>query len=804
MKFLNLEYLLRNIKSCLWLYIMIFFLINVYTLNIFSGNLVSKEQLNVETGPKVEFDATKRLFDSQLSYLKELNFYLQYLAQIVSKNKLHNCKSKDFLHWIKHHQRVILELETYNGISPTQENLNNLVLNIGLLAGNLVKNVKNKFSNLEYFGFNQNRRQNNSIEFADIDKLSSMSYINSKVIENLKLEIDNMGLTNLNKLVRKLDLLNDKYKITTMAEYAPLASLALASGVYFLPKSIFKNVPILRNVKDFLGTSIYTDPNGVDPKYKEQYYKHHVAEDGFASLFNVFDSKIFTGLGFVFTAYFSNSSLSPYTKFLRMVIANKWNRLKGFKVDDIARGGEVIEGLTLDDERIIGLDNQIEELYKLVNYIVEPEIYDKANTGLDKGILLAGPSGSGKTFIAKALCGTLNKAMRQKGFKSKFAFKVIKPSDVVWDTDGLKKIIAEAKQDAPCILFVDEIHNLPLQAKDFAGNVLTAFLTEMSGVNTETDARHQFIILGATDKPHLLDRALLRPGRFGNIIYLEEPNYENRKKYFEVNLKNRAVNIKNLDIDLLVRQTQGCSYSDLGYIIKNALFKACTNSDQLTQKALQEQICKHVYKLRDDISFTPFEKKHIAAHQAGHALMYSLLNPERKLELVTIAGSWRKIEESSQWDLLKQKTLNSLKSTKYSGLFTYLPAESLDIEDSDEKAKLAKISLAGALAERVLLGSPGYKCSSKLKQNIFHSKDKAKALNYLKSIVFDGLEPETVPKAIRENLEVKAYNMLLEAEAEVLEILNNNKVVLDKISQELEDKVTLTYADIRQIIGDLV
>ena len=139
--------------------------------------------------------------------------------------------------------------------------------------------------------------------------------------------------------------------------------------------------------------------------------------------------------------------------------------------------------------------------------------------------------------------------------------------------------------------------------------------------------------------------------------------------------------------------------------------------------------------------------------------MYALLKPNQELQLVTIRGRWRKIQEGRIWDDKERKAIYDSKSTKYGGLFTYLPNELVDIQDTDQKIKMAKIKLAGILAEKILLGSPGYTHQYKFKQNAFHNNDKGKALNYIKSIVFDGMSQEIMPKEIKNNLEIKAYNM---------------------------------------------
>lgn len=737
----------------------------------------------------------------QVNHVEQIGSFLQYLVQVVNKRKLNVAKKKEFFAWIKYHQKVILEFESRfekQGIHLYTDEFYSLMLNLNLFTNHILKSVNNKLDNLGDFNFYKDTK---CIKEINLEVLQELSVENIKSIKELKKSVNSIGLTTINKVTRALDLLNDKYSITTILEHSPLILLTATTGIYLTPQRYFKNIPILKNIKELIGTYICTDKEAfdqLDEKQKAVLSRH--PEQGIANLFNIVDSSMLKALSILSTAYMTNTPLSPYTKMVKDIIRNQWDKLKGFEVEDIISRGQIIKDITLDDEKLIGLDSQIEELYNLVRYVVDPEKYDRSNSNLDKGILLVGPSRNGKTYAARALCGTLNRAMKEKGYNSRFAFKELKPGDIKWSFEGIKSIIDQARKDAPCILFIDEIHNLPLQTKEAGGDLLTQFLTGMSGVNNENDARHQMIILGATNQPELLDTALLQPGRFGNIIYFEKPNYQNRKKYFDIMLKNSAVDVSKIDIDSLAKQTQGCSYGDLELIIKGTRFKACTYSKNIVQDNIQEQINKHVYKLRAEFNVTDQEKKHLAAHQAGHAFMYALLKPNQELQLVTIRGRWRKIQEGRIWDDKERKAIYDSKSTKYGGLFTYLPNELVDIQDTDQKIKMAKIKLAGILAEKILLGSPGYTHQYKFKQNAFHNNDKGKALNYIKSIVFDGMSQEIMPKEIKNNLEIKAYNMLNDLEKETLEILNNNRDILEKLAKELEVKLTLTFDEIKEII----
>ena len=433
---------------------------------------------------------------------------------------------------------------------------------------------------------------------------------------------------------------------------------------------------------------------------------------------------------------------------IRLALREQWEKLKGFtptKPKD-----DFVEDVNLDDERLIGIDSQIEELRRLVQYITNPEIYDRSNCGLEKGILLTGPSGNGKTYIARALCGQLNKY--SKG-GARYRFKELKWGEVRWSSEGIKTVIEQAKKEAPCVLFIDEIHNLPLQTKE-GGETLTEFLTGMSGVNSENDVKHQIILLAATNQPEKLDSALLRPGRFGTIINFEKPLYDQRKIYFEIMLKLNAIDNKHIDIDSLARQTQGWSYSELESIVKGARFIARTLAKGVAQEHFQQKINKHL-RLRDVVPPTETEKQYIAAHTAGHALMYVLLNSQEKLEFATIKGRWPKVKEIDMFNGLKepnqQRQQYQSKKTKYGHVFTYSNTEIMKIDTKEEKEKQCKIKLAGSLAQKLLLGASSYS---------YRPKDKQKALNEIKSILLDGLLENNLSNAAQNELNQQASELL--------------------------------------------
>ncbi|MHB9148447.1 MAG: AAA family ATPase, partial [Candidatus Amoebophilus sp.] len=343
-------------------------------------------------------------------------------------------------------------------------------------------------------------------------------------------------------------------------------------------------------------------------------------------------------------------------------LSKYWEQLKGYKIpiNDDSRY-EVEETITLEDERLIGLESQIAQLKDLALYITEPDMFDRQGVSLGKGILLVGPTRCGKTLTARALAGTINRILKAKGSKRKFGFKEVKFSEAVWRNDGIKNLIEDARQNAPCVLFIDELHNLPLQSNsEFGNRPLNEFLTGMSGINSENDAKQQVIILGATNKPELLDSALLQPGRFGTLIHFEKPDFEKRKQYFNIMFKRNIIDSSQFDIDLLAQHTEGCSYGDLDEILRDPRFVARKQAKRLTQEFILDKIHSHVHRLRKELPLIEQEKKIVAAHQAGKALAHAILQPESKMILVSIQGAIPQIQEANRAQTLIDKNSKNI------------------------------------------------------------------------------------------------------------------------------------------------
>ena len=219
---------------------------------------------------------------------------------------------------------------------------------------------------------------------------------------------------------------------------------------------------------------------------------------------------------------------------------------------------------TFDD--IIGHEAFKHQLNRYVEYIMDPDKFDRAGATPERGILFAGPPQTGKTMLAEATAGEILKRQMLNGNTDKFSFLVFTPAEI--NESGIDFILWLAEAQAPCIVFIDELDLYGLQ-RERNTKMLGEFLTAMSGaMNTEKSKR--IILLGATNKPENLDQALLQHGRFGKILYFDYPSFEERKQFFNKKLlQDLGLTFKDTFVEKLTRETENCTYNDLKAIVNH-------------------------------------------------------------------------------------------------------------------------------------------------------------------------------------------------------------------------------------------
>ena len=311
------------------------------------------------------------------------------------------------------------------------------------------------------------------------------------------------------------------------------------------------------------------------------------------------------------------------------------------------------DGIHFSD--VAGEDEAKENLTEIVEYLHDPSKYSEIGASMPKGILLVGPPGTGKTLLAKAVAGEAN-----------VPFFSISGSDFVEMFVGVgasrvRDLFRQAKEKAPCIVFIDEIDavgrargkNVGFSSNDERENTLNQLLTEMDGFDTNSGV----IILAATNRADILDKALLRAGRFDRQIHVDLPELKERIEIFNVHLKGLKVE-EGFDVEFMAKHTPGFSGADIANVCNEAALTAArkdkTEIDRQDFLDAVDRIIGGLERKADII--TPREKKSIAHHEAGHATVSWLLpyaNPLFKVTLIprgsALGAAWYLPEERKLW-----------------------------------------------------------------------------------------------------------------------------------------------------------
>lgn len=310
----------------------------------------------------------------------------------------------------------------------------------------------------------------------------------------------------------------------------------------------------------------------------------------------------------------------------------------------------------VDFKDVAGLEEAKMEVKEIVDFLKNPKKYTDLGGKIPKGALLVGPPGTGKTLLAKAVAGEAN-----------VPFFSISGSDFVEMFVGVgasrvRDLFKQAKEKAPCIVFIDEIdavgrargRNPNFGANDERENTLNQLLTEMDGFASNAGV----IILAATNRADVLDKALLRAGRFDRQIHVELPDLNERKEIFKVHMKPLKMD-KHVNVDLLAKQTPGFSGADIANICnESALIAARKGKKSVQMQDFMDAIDRIVGGLeRKNKIITPLEKKTIAYHEAGHATVSWLLENANPLVKVTIIPRGRAL--GAAWYLPEERQITT-------------------------------------------------------------------------------------------------------------------------------------------------
>ncbi|HOU96284.1 MAG TPA: ATP-dependent zinc metalloprotease FtsH [Bacteroidales bacterium] len=435
---------------------------------------------------------------------------------------------------------------------------------------------------------------------------------------------------------------------------------------------------------------------------------------------------------------------------------------------------------------VAGLEEAKMEVMEIVDFLKNPKKYTQLGGKIPKGALLIGPPGTGKTLLAKAVAGEAN-----------VPFLSLSGSDFVEMFVGVgasrvRDLFKQAKEKAPCIVFIDEIdavgrargRNPNFGANDERENTLNQLLTEMDGFSTNSGV----IILAATNRADILDRALLRPGRFDRQIYIELPDLKEREAIFKVHLRPLKLD-KNIDISFLARQTPGFSGADIANVCNEAaLIAARRNKTVVEKQDFIDAIDRIIGGLeRKNKIISQDEKKRIAYHEAGHATVSWLLEHSSPLVKVTIIPRGKAL--GAAWYLPEERQL-----TTYEQII-------------DEMTS----ALGGRAAEQLVFGKISTGALSDLEKvtkqayamvTYFGMSDKLGNISFYDSTAqmeFNFTKPYSEKTAELIDEEVKV--IVERSYQRAISVLKEHMDGLDKLAEILIEKEVIFSEDLERIFG---
>ena len=442
------------------------------------------------------------------------------------------------------------------------------------------------------------------------------------------------------------------------------------------------------------------------------------------------------------------------------------------------------EGIRFDD--VAGEDEAKENLAEIVEYLHDPSKYREIGASMPKGVLLVGPPGTGKTMLAKAVAGESNVpffSMSGSEFVEMF---------VGMGASKVRDLFKQAKEKAPCIVFIDEIDAIGqkrdgrVMGNDEREQTLNQLLTEMDGF----EENNGVILLAATNRPESLDPALLRPGRFDRRVPVELPDLKGREDILKVHAKKVRMD-KHVDYQKIARMASGASGAELANIVNEAALRAVRdNRHHVTQEDLEESIEVVIAGYQKKNAILTDKEKHIVAyHEIGHALVAAKQSHSAPVEKITIVprtsgalGYTMQIDEGNHYLMSKEEIEN----------------------------KIATLT-GGRAAEETQFGSITTGASNDIEQATKLAR--AMITQYGMSSDFDMVAMETINNQYlggdaslscspqtQQEIDRAVVEIVRKQHKKACEILEENREKLDELAKYLYEKETITGEEFMHIL----
>jgi cell division protease FtsH len=440
-------------------------------------------------------------------------------------------------------------------------------------------------------------------------------------------------------------------------------------------------------------------------------------------------------------------------------------------------------GVTFED--VAGQDEAKESLQEIIDFLNNPDKYSKIGAKQPKGALLVGPPGTGKTLLAKAVAG-----------EADVTFMSISGSDfdemfVGLGASRVRDLFKSAQQNAPCIIFIDELDAVGHKRdNNISSNdqTLNQLLSEMDGFDTSKG----IVILGATNRPEVLDPALLRPGRFDRRIIVENPDLKGRVDVLKVHIKDVQAE-DDIDLEKIALATSGAAGADLANIVNEAALRAVRfNRDKVTQEDLMESVeVVFAGKEKKDRILSDKEKRLVAFHEVGHALAAALQKNTQPVQKITIIP----------------RTKGAL------GYTMTMPEEEKYLTSREEIYDEIVMLLAGRTAEEVEFNTATTGAGNDIERATAMARNMIAIygmgerfdmmqLERVENRYLGGSKVAQCSEVTMAQLDEEVLKVIRECHDKAKSLLSENKDILEEISNFLVEKETITGEEFMKILGE--
>ncbi|MGN6324586.1 ATP-dependent zinc metalloprotease FtsH [Pseudolysinimonas sp.] len=441
---------------------------------------------------------------------------------------------------------------------------------------------------------------------------------------------------------------------------------------------------------------------------------------------------------------------------------------------------------------VAGSDEAVEELQEIKDFLKDPAKFQAVGARIPKGVLLYGPPGTGKTLLARAVAG-----------EAGVPFYSISGSDFVEMFVGVgasrvRDLFEQAKQNSPAIIFVDEIDAVGRHrgaglggGHDEREQTLNQLLVEMDGFDVKTNV----ILIAATNRPDILDPALLRPGRFDRQIGVDAPDLEGRKKILTVHAKGKPM-ARGVDLEVLARKTPGFTGADLANVLNEAaLLTARSNAQLIDNRALDEAVDRVMAGPQRRTRVMKDKEKLITAyHEGGHALAAAAMRHTDPVTKVTILPRGRAL-----------------------GYTMVLPLEDKYSVTRNELLDQLAYAMGGRVAEEIVFHDPTTGASNDIEKATgiarkmvteygMSSEIGSVKLGQSQGEVFLGRDmghQRDYSEELAEKVDLEVRKLVEAAHDEAYQVINDNRDILDALAQELLEKETLDHEQLARIFADV-